>query len=338
MPVLFISYKRDDKLAVIPIVTRLKKGFYFDVWIDYDSIPGGAEWRRKIREGIEKADVVLLMLTPDACASEYVKEEIDYAKEQTKEQNHWIIPLQIKPASEADLRNLGVEHINYIDFFHDGEQAWKKLLDDLPTPTSRDRRRLDPQYKELHTSYLRSLFTRYLMDNTSYLTGLDIQRTVSLADIYTPLTIKYGFGIKVKHGEYNDWYLISRNNSENGTRNDDVELKQTDGFHPAYDQRTWQAFEGILKEIWNQVVNEAPERNLDLGDTYYPLLEGVFPEVALALTRHVVITGKPGSGKSTVIKRATMCQERSDGCVLGMIGWMCARRDHPPVYPNGMGR
>jgi hypothetical protein len=41
---------------------------------------------------------------------------------------------------------------------------------------------------------------------------------------------------------------------------------------------------------------------------------------------------------ANVIKRATMCQERSDGCVLGMIGWMCARRDHPPVYPNGMGR
>ncbi len=69
MPLLFISYKCDDKVAVTKIADRLKKEFYFQVWIDTESIPGGEDWQAEIRKGIDRADVVLLMLTPDACAS-----------------------------------------------------------------------------------------------------------------------------------------------------------------------------------------------------------------------------------------------------------------------------
>jgi hypothetical protein len=76
MPTLFISYKRDDKVAVTKIADRLRRDFYFEVWIDAESIPGGEDWRAEIRKGIDKADAVLLMLTPDACASPQVKEEI----------------------------------------------------------------------------------------------------------------------------------------------------------------------------------------------------------------------------------------------------------------------
>lgn len=110
MPTLFISYKRDDKVAVTKITDRLRREFYYDIWIDAVSIPGGEDWRAEIRKGIDKADRVLLMLTPDACASPQVKEEVDYAHSTGRK----ILPLQIKKVSEDDLKRLGVEHLNYI--------------------------------------------------------------------------------------------------------------------------------------------------------------------------------------------------------------------------------
>ena len=119
MPTLFISYKRDDKVAVTKISDRLHRDYYFEIWIDALSIAGGEDWRAEIRKGIDKADVMLLMLTPDACASLQVKEEVDYAKAVGRK----ILPLQIKKVTSDDQTKLGVEHLNYIDFvnwvFHD---------------------------------------------------------------------------------------------------------------------------------------------------------------------------------------------------------------------------
>src|SRR5437868_5106643 len=105
MPTLFISYKRDDKVAVLKIAERLRKEFYYEVWIDAESIPGGEDWRAEIRKGIDKADVVLLMLTPDSCASIQVKEEVDYAKSVRRK----ILPLQIKRVTEDDQKKPGVD-------------------------------------------------------------------------------------------------------------------------------------------------------------------------------------------------------------------------------------
>ena len=112
MPKVFVSYSRNDISAVRAIVDNLKMAYCVDVWIDFDSIGGGEDWRQSIRRGIEVADAVLLMLTPSACASEYVKAEIDFAKLRRCA----IVPIKISTVSTDDLEKLSVAHLNYIDF------------------------------------------------------------------------------------------------------------------------------------------------------------------------------------------------------------------------------
>ena len=65
------------------------------------------------------------MLSPKACASPYVKEEVDYAvKFDTP-----IIPLMIHPVTKTDMDKLGVADLNYINFTHpDTRAAWDHLL------------------------------------------------------------------------------------------------------------------------------------------------------------------------------------------------------------------
>ena len=67
---IFISYARKDaaKLAL-----RLQKDLTaagFDVWLDTERIGGGASWTVAIEEAIDRAQVVLALLTPGAFTSE----------------------------------------------------------------------------------------------------------------------------------------------------------------------------------------------------------------------------------------------------------------------------
>lgn len=128
MPKLFISYKHDDKIAVKSIRDRLKENY--DVWVDAWSLTCGQVWQVEIHKAIDEAVVVLLILTPDACESPHVKNDIDYAKSVGRR----IIPLQIKKVKDTDLKKLGIENLHYIDFVtgYDDRFAWEELLKELP--------------------------------------------------------------------------------------------------------------------------------------------------------------------------------------------------------------
>jgi formylglycine-generating enzyme required for sulfatase activity/energy-coupling factor transporter ATP-binding protein EcfA2 len=160
MPTLFISYKRDDRVAVLPISERLEHEFHYDIWIDAKSIPGGEDWRGEIRKGIDKASEVLLMLTPDSCASPQVKEEIDYAKSIGRK----IIPLQIRKVASSDLEALGVEALNYIDFVssHDARFAWEQLIKWLtPIQSELNERHPDQKSRQMEIEYLQAVMEDY---------------------------------------------------------------------------------------------------------------------------------------------------------------------------------
>ena len=314
MPTLFISYKRDDKVAVLKITDRLRKDFYFSIWIDVVSIPGGEDWRAEIRKGIDKADVVLLMLTPDACASPQVKEEVDYAKSVGRR----ILPLQIKRVSNDDLEELGVEHLNYIDFntSHDDRFAWEKLLNDLPDVLERDKRLLDPQSKALHQDYLRSLFTRYGKLSLSYLLDATPKEQVSLFDVYVPLKLGVSFNIEVTDGEFADWWMRDQNTETRAENTNELretpKPKALNGFSPG--GVAWSAWENQMRQAWatfkarheeEQAKKDEKEREqLEDGTYRWNRIES---EVAPALMSHIVITGAPGSGKSTLLKHLALC-------------------------------
>src|SRR5262249_13518123 len=74
-PRIFLSYSRKDAAA---LALRLQKDLTeagFDVWLDTDRIGGGASCTVAIEEAIDRAQVVLALLTPGAYTSEMRRAE-----------------------------------------------------------------------------------------------------------------------------------------------------------------------------------------------------------------------------------------------------------------------
>lgn len=85
---IFISYAHADS----PFVDRLEADLRqrgFAPRVDRQGLAGGQKWRRELQEAIDRADVVLVVLSPEAVASEYVQNEYGYAGEESAFQQEW---------------------------------------------------------------------------------------------------------------------------------------------------------------------------------------------------------------------------------------------------------
>jgi len=77
----FISYKREDKTRVVPLVEGLRQAG-LSVWFDLDT-PGGARWRQEIGKRLEAAGCVLVVWSAASTgpAGEFVHDEASRGKE-----------------------------------------------------------------------------------------------------------------------------------------------------------------------------------------------------------------------------------------------------------------
>ena len=315
-PRLFISYAHHNMGQVNEIATRLSNEFYYDVWIDYDSIPGGTRWREELAKGIQQADVVLFMATPEAIASRYCAAEIEYAKIY----NRKIIPLRLNgilEASDLDTVAAGLSDLQYIDFVSDTPKtAWDKLLDALPSNLARDRKLLhDGKLKDLHQIYLRSMFARFEQIRSPYMP----EKPLKLMDVYVPLKLGVSFNIEVSEGEMVDWWLrdVDEPVERREAMPDDMarqaaKPKSLRRFQP--EGRGLDTWEATMQEVWQRYKQHHEEQQADKAEserqslqdgTYY--WNRIESETASALMPYVVITGDPGSGKSTILKHMTLC-------------------------------
>ena len=65
---IFISYSRADEAFVDGLIDKLhQKGL--EVWLDRDSIEGGAAWRAAISEAIRECRAFLVVLSPNSVHS-----------------------------------------------------------------------------------------------------------------------------------------------------------------------------------------------------------------------------------------------------------------------------
>ncbi len=97
---LFISYSRRDKPFVQNLYeTLLDQGR--EVWVDWGNIPLTADWRNEIKEGIERANAVVFVISPDFLVSEECIKELQLAQQLNKR----LIPLvyrDVPPAQVPD--------------------------------------------------------------------------------------------------------------------------------------------------------------------------------------------------------------------------------------------
>ncbi|MFL6255056.1 MAG: toll/interleukin-1 receptor domain-containing protein, partial [Pyrinomonadaceae bacterium] len=96
---LFYSYSHKDEVLRNELETHLKlmqRQGLLETWHDR-RIEAGDEWREKIDENLERADVVLLLVSPDFIASDYCfKNEMKRALERQSQREAVVIPVIVR--------------------------------------------------------------------------------------------------------------------------------------------------------------------------------------------------------------------------------------------------
>src|SRR5258708_23352251 len=109
LPRLFICYSRKDEEFAEKLVNDLITAG-FEVWLDKRNILPGANWGNSIQEGLDTADTLLLLVTPDSMASENVALEWQYYFDNHKP----IVPLLIK-AAKLHFQVSRFQYVRFID-------------------------------------------------------------------------------------------------------------------------------------------------------------------------------------------------------------------------------
>jgi hypothetical protein len=107
MPVnIFCSYAREDE----PLLKKLKAHLYplqrsglIDVWYDRD-ISAGSDWEKQIKERLNTAHIILLLVSPDFMASDYCYGiEMQRALERHEQGEAQVIPIIVRPVYWQDV-------------------------------------------------------------------------------------------------------------------------------------------------------------------------------------------------------------------------------------------
>lgn len=102
----FVSYSRKDEDFTRRLVRDLKNAG-LDVWFDRESIQPGEQWDKEIEEGLRAAIAVIVVLSPDSMASDNVRNEINFARDN----DQLILPVLFRPTQVI----LNLESIQWID-------------------------------------------------------------------------------------------------------------------------------------------------------------------------------------------------------------------------------
>lgn len=112
----FISYAREDVEKVKRIRNRLAEAG-MRPWLDIDQILPGEKWDKKIKEGLEQADFIILCLSNNSVSKRgYLQKEIRYALnavEEMLDSDIYLVPIRLD-ACEVP-RSL--QDFQWVDYF-----------------------------------------------------------------------------------------------------------------------------------------------------------------------------------------------------------------------------
>ena len=74
----FISHSSKDTPVARQLARRLSEAG-LKVWLPEDEILPGDNWAKKVGQALEESDLMVVLVTPHAFESEWLKEEIQYA-------------------------------------------------------------------------------------------------------------------------------------------------------------------------------------------------------------------------------------------------------------------
>jgi len=123
----FISHSSKDTPIARQLARRLSEAG-LKVWFPEDEILPGDNWAKKIGQALEESDLMVVLVTPHAFESEWLKAEIQYAL--TAEQYEGrLIPVFLGSASEtsSDIPWI-LRKLNPVRIGESGED-WQQVLD-----------------------------------------------------------------------------------------------------------------------------------------------------------------------------------------------------------------
>ena len=165
---LMISYSRTDSKFVDRLEKDLKKRGYKDVWVDRRKLEGGQQWDIEIQNAIDKCDVLLLVLSPAALDSPFVKQEYERAIEKGKQ----VIPLRYHPTSTLPPDLAQLQQINIqadVNFEKQYKAGIRELMQALATHAKRQAEKqqklpqapqVDVSFGSLASAVMRSVWAR----------------------------------------------------------------------------------------------------------------------------------------------------------------------------------
>jgi hypothetical protein len=142
----FISYAKQDAQFAHRLSGDLRR-LGVQVWIAPESILGGEGWVSAIERGLEESSHMVVVLTPAALTSKWVKKETDVAIAQERKGRIQIIPLDVEPCKVPLL----LSSYQMVSFRRDYDVGLSQLTDILdvgvtsPEPV-RPPRHTPPQY------------------------------------------------------------------------------------------------------------------------------------------------------------------------------------------------
>ncbi|MEQ9624242.1 TIR domain-containing protein [Coleofasciculus chthonoplastes] len=133
MTQVFLSYTDEDRAMMETIRTRLRREG-ITVWTNTTDIQTGEEFEEAIKRGIEQADTVIYLLSPDSVKSYFARQELEYALSLNKR----IIPVLVRetlsktiPSSLQNLHYIDLtDNIKEEDYYLDESQLLKILQQD----------------------------------------------------------------------------------------------------------------------------------------------------------------------------------------------------------------
>jgi hypothetical protein len=124
MPRVFISHSTHDRGFVERELIPLLEKHCIHTWYSSDSIQTADQWERSILEGLKSCEWFLVVLSPRSAASEWVKDELNWAMEHRFKR---IIPLLLEDCAFEDF-HLRLRRIQSVDFRRREELALRRLL------------------------------------------------------------------------------------------------------------------------------------------------------------------------------------------------------------------
>jgi formylglycine-generating enzyme required for sulfatase activity len=104
---IFISYSRKDQDFARRLAESLAQ-MGADIWLDVDDIPAGMKWSSAIQEGLDTAQVLIVIISPDSMTSRNVEDEWHYYLDNNKP----VLPVLLEPAKI----HFQLSRIQYVDF------------------------------------------------------------------------------------------------------------------------------------------------------------------------------------------------------------------------------